>query len=72
MRNLVEVVDQVVQRVPRLAPSLAAVRESAKFAAPEMRQYFWDEFVSKLNQLRSTLSADEDRAVRAIVEGDDE
>lgn len=69
MRNLVEVIDQVVQRVPRLALRLAAVRESAKFAAPEMRRYFWEEFVVTLNGLRSTLSVDEDRAVREIVEG---
>lgn len=66
MRNLVDVIDQLVAVAPELKDCLASVRSSALFAAPEIAYVHWNRAAEILSDNATTHpKADELRRIFA-------
>ena len=51
MRNIVEVIDQIIEVAPDLKDALASVRGSAMYSAPERVPFWWDMAAERLNMV---------------------
>ena len=49
MRNIVEVIDQIIEVAPDLKDVIGSVRGSVMYAAPEMMPLWWDFVAERLN-----------------------
>jgi hypothetical protein len=49
MRNIINVIDSIIEIAPDLEKNLSSIRRSAQYAAPEAMTYWWNQLALELN-----------------------